>query len=338
MAKNRIVLLIWLFAVVMLHVFGNNFGTMVILIASAAIPVLMIVLSGIAAGRMAVGLLIPDTLAYGEVLNVDVNIKGGRMLLGYVKCEILLINQFTGERHTKEMITDSANVANAGFLFDRKNCGLYSVTIIRLDAVDMFGLHSWRIKHDARSSTLVLPELFDINIEIDQSKASALDSDEYSMNHPGHDPSETFAIREYAPGDPLRSIHWKLSQKTDKLLVRELGMPIINSILLLLEVPTLNEADAGYLNSIAGILFSISHSLVFCNMPHTLGWFDALSKKHEYREITNQRELDAAFAELLANKAENCNEEYSDMLIGSVYSQIIIACPLNNSKFRLLEI
>ncbi len=63
----------------------------------------------------------------------------------------------------------------------------------------------------------------------------SLDSDEFSMVKAGFDPSETFAIREYRPGDRIRQVHWKLSEKFDELMVRDYGLPIQNTILLLLE-------------------------------------------------------------------------------------------------------
>ncbi len=62
-----------------------------------------------------------------------------------------------------------------------------------------------------------------------------MDSDEYSMRKAGYDPSETFAIREYQPGDRIRQIHWKLTEKFDSLMVRDYGLPIQNTVLLLLE-------------------------------------------------------------------------------------------------------
>ncbi|MFQ9125625.1 MAG: DUF58 domain-containing protein [Butyricicoccaceae bacterium] len=37
----------------------------------------------------------------------------------------------------------------------------------------------------------------------------------------GTDATEMFDIRSYAPGDDIRSIHWKLSGKTDELIVRQ---------------------------------------------------------------------------------------------------------------------
>lgn len=42
-----------------------------------------------------------------------------------------------------------------------------------------------------------------------------------SVNRKGSDASEVFDLRTYQPGDDIHTIHWKLSQKTDELLVRE---------------------------------------------------------------------------------------------------------------------
>ena len=41
------------------------------------------------------------------------------------------------------------------------------------------------------------------------------------MSKRGYDATEVFDLREYQPGDSIRSIHWKLSEKFDTVLVRE---------------------------------------------------------------------------------------------------------------------
>lgn len=51
------------------------------------------------------------------------------------------------------------------------------------------------------------------------------DSDTSSPDRRGSDLTEPFRLREYAPGDSLRQIHWKLSSKLDRLVIREPGMP-----------------------------------------------------------------------------------------------------------------
>ena len=54
------------------------------------------------------------------------------------------------------------------------------------------------------------------------------------MTRPGDDPSEPFGLREYQADDRL-SIHWKLSEKTDALMVRQLGLPVDDTLLLVLD-------------------------------------------------------------------------------------------------------
>ena len=48
-----------------------------------------------------------------------------------------------------------------------------------------------------------------------------MESFRYSGSRPGDDPGETFDIREYREGDSIRQIHWKLTGKMDRLIIRE---------------------------------------------------------------------------------------------------------------------
>ena len=42
-----------------------------------------------------------------------------------------------------------------------------------------------------------------------------------------------FELREYAPGDDIRAIHWKLTSKTDDLVIRQASDPSHHTLLLL---------------------------------------------------------------------------------------------------------
>ena len=56
-----------------------------------------------------------------------------------------------------------------------------------------------------------------------------LDSDRFSDEKPGDDPSEIFDIREFKDGDRLNSIHWNLTVKTGKIMVKDFSFPLNNS-------------------------------------------------------------------------------------------------------------
>ena len=74
---------------------------------------------------------------------------------------------------------------------------------------------------------LVLPRISEVPVMVSrQSRDFAGESEEHSKERGGDDPSEVFQIRDYQPGDKLRSIHWKLSAKTGEMMVRERSLPL----------------------------------------------------------------------------------------------------------------
>ena len=60
-----------------------------------------------------------------------------------------------------------------------------------------------------------------------------MESFRYSGARPGDDPGETFDIREYQEGDSIRQIHWKLTGKLDKMMIRQRSFPVDDTILIL---------------------------------------------------------------------------------------------------------
>ena len=48
-----------------------------------------------------------------------------------------------------------------------------------------------------------------------------------------NDQSEMYDVREYIPGDDIRSVHWKLSSKVDQLLLRQASDPTHYHVVLL---------------------------------------------------------------------------------------------------------
>ena len=67
-----------------------------------------------------------------------------------------------------------------------------------------------------------------------------MESFRYSGARPGDDPGETFDIREYQEGDSIRQIHWKLTGKLDKMMIRQRSFPVDDTVLILAE-PFLKE-------------------------------------------------------------------------------------------------
>lgn len=104
-----------------------------------------------------------------------------------------------------------------------------------------FGFLEFRARKQLASEVLVFPKLIDVESLI---RLHGPDLGEREMNSKGAGVS-LFAIRDYQPGDPARSIHWKLSSKGTGIKAREYEREESKTILLILDFACPGEITAG---------------------------------------------------------------------------------------------
>lgn len=166
----------------------------------------------------------------------------------------------------------------------RPTCvGSISMEITRVWCYDMLGLVAlplparyWRALKP--ESLLVLPKLCEMPVTVSrQSRDFAGESEEYSKEKSGDDPSEIFGIRDYQPGDKLRSVHWRLSARTGDLIVREQSLPLGCPVIFFLNLyqPTVRRGKASIKrDSYLQIAASVSHSILQEGCRHYVIWFN----------------------------------------------------------------
>lgn len=169
----------------------------------------------------------------GEELPVTVTVRNSGIfsclrVQAVVHCRDLLTGEET--RSTARFPVSGKSEAQALCDFHPPRCGKLALTLSELRVFDLFGLVGAKKPVELSAPSLVLPDIWPVELSVSERQSPDMDSDEYSMYHPGDDPSETFALREYLSGDRIKNIHWKLSEKTDHLMVRQLGLPVNNSI------------------------------------------------------------------------------------------------------------
>ena len=283
MAVRRIWWCLWVLLAAALHLFGNNAGTFVILTASVAVPVVLAALAYAAAGGVRAAFELPAQCNKGEEMAGVLTVyNDGWLPVSNAFCRVTCENGLTGARLEREvrcavsMKREKAVRITVGSM----HCGRITVSVAGFVVRDIFGLFGRRIAYEAAQSVTVYPNGFAMEVTFAEQINAAMDSDTYSMSRPGHDPSETYAIREYIPGDSIKSIHWKLSQKSEKLLVRELGLPIVSRLLVLLETTMLSDykmISHEEVDIITEAFASLSTALCGMGVRHTLGWKDGQS-------------------------------------------------------------
>ena len=98
---------------------------------------------------------------------------------------------------------------------DTSHSGVTVFNLKRFSTVSMLGLFSLPIKTGDKKSVLILPP------PSKPANTLALQRGSQMRAKPGGGFSEDHDMRMYRHGDPVRSIHWKVSAKFDSLVIRE---------------------------------------------------------------------------------------------------------------------
>ncbi len=180
-------------------------------------------------------------------------------------------------------------------------CGRVDFTVRHIAVCDMLGLFSMPIlKKNAPSGTAsvyVLPDLQCRTIETEDAADLGLDSSTYSTEKPGSDPSEIFQLRDYREGDARHSIHWKLSSRMNRLIVREFGLPLNPSLHFLLELRA--DAEPAAAEYMLGTVLAFSEYLIARSIVHSVSWLGEDTVLHTV-SVTGVDALAAVLHELLA--------------------------------------
>ena len=282
MITRRLIWILWILAALLLWLFENNAATISLLTASAALPAVSILAAVFGQKHVRVSM-------QAEEAALSLRVKG----LGVFCCAagtLFCENRLTAEEAELALLFSprfSGETAKT-IRFDTAHCGTLRMRAA-LAVQDLFGLWKSKPLPCGEAFVTLQPLLFQPVVALAENTAMHADSEQYSQSKPGSDPSETFAIREYVPGDPIRQIHWKLSQKTDTLMLRELGLPVVSQTLLLFR----NLRTEGEIvppeaaNAMAKAFLSVSHALIADGTAHTAafaenGCFTLLQVQNEF--------------------------------------------------------
>ena len=120
---------------------------------------------------------------------------------------------------------------------------------------------------------------------------------QYRSYHPkpGGGFSEIHDLREYRPGDSLHEIHWKLSAKSDKLIVREAEEPDLGLIVLSFDF----SGTRTQLDSTLRQLLWLSGWLIDRGVPHQIDGIEPDSLEPQTKSVKTLDDLKSLLNTLL---------------------------------------
>ena len=278
------ILLVWCFAW-----FGSGVALALALLL-ILVPLCTLPISLYLRKRLRIGVESALSLRKGDEATVTVKLENPTVLAALrVRCDVMAQNQLNRETLKQQILTWAGprKTQKCSLRVSSEYCGRLRVWVPQVILYDCFGLFGVRCKVGAVTHMTVQAETFEPNVVLVPNPSAADDSESYSQERPGSDLTETFQLREYVPGDSPRQIHWKLTNKFDKLIVRDPGLPISKNVLVFWE-RTGETGKPERIDAQAEVVISLCRSLVDMGIQFTVGWNDTdrnLCITHRIREM-----------------------------------------------------
>ncbi len=277
MRKNRVWYGILLGFAVLFFLVSQKAESLVFLGSLVIVPVLSILLEAIAVKNLKGQMQIKEGCLAGQKMKVQINLtRKYRLPLGVIRVKLNLENLMFDETKEEIMKLEPPEKQKMEFSYPilMEDCGSVRITAVQAECYDLLGLVCFKKGIHETREVLVHPAEVHLNLELARRPESKTSGDLYDPYRNGQDVNEMAGLRDYVKGDSLKSIHWKLSEKLDSLVVREFGYPSNYSVLLLYDMmkncdtkPISNKRN----NAVLALTVALSHSMVENNLEHEVG-------------------------------------------------------------------
>ena len=250
------------------------------------IPPVLLLLSLPSMLRMRLRMEVSPTLTRNEDGHLTLHFEGRSLLpLRRVTIWFEVENRFTGEVKKNKYNYQGLTTSRGQVPLPTDFCGQLQCRVTRVECRDLLGLLALRRKCPDPVITTVLPAAIPPDIVPDLD--FALDTAVQLKPKYGGGYSEEHDLREYRPGDTVNSIHWKLSSKTDEVIVREPLISANQDVFLVLG--RIGKEDRGL-----ELLYWLSLELCAREISHTL-------VADKLYDVGNEAETTDALCTILAN-------------------------------------
>lgn len=201
-------------------------------------------------------------------------------------------NQLTGESGESKLTLTARKPAE--LTVPAAHCGRLVCRVEGAACCDLLGLFPLPVRKGPERAVLILP--VHLELEGKEELAAGENAGTVLRPRPGGGPGEDYDLREYRVGDPLRSVHWKLSSKKDELVVRETLEPQQAAIVVTYD----HFGPPEDLDRTFAQLWALSRWLLQQDRPHHIQWASPLTGVAEDRAVDSPNALlaclDGAFS------------------------------------------
>lgn len=151
---------------------------------------------------------------------------------GYVPTGAVQIKGIVnGEKFAANVYLRGKCQGEINFPVDCSKYGIYKIKTDRIVLFDIMRLFHKKLGTGREIQVIVVPKVYPVAAQWEYDRNPyGQDSSRYSEKEPGDDPSQIFDIRDYQEGDRLSRVHWKVSMKLNRLMVKEYSKQLPDSV------------------------------------------------------------------------------------------------------------
>lgn len=173
-----------------------------------------------------------------------------------------------------------------------QRCGCYQVTVCHLEIPDYLRFFSFKKGLSLQKEIIIYPKPAE-DVEFD-SATFGEGFDEYEeTDAKGLVSSNVTDIREYIPGDRLQKIHWKMSAKINKLMVKENEQTSSNQFTILVEL-YLPDASSPVLENSLSNAYGMANELLKAGEMFFFCYYCIHEEDFHRQLIRNKEEFESA--------------------------------------------
>ena len=345
--KNKIKKLILVLAILAVTIFAYISKEGMIVSSLVLLTVLYLVFSKIMVEKGKKNLQVSmETVSADKQNQITVKLKNqGQMPILNISVKVHIKNIITGQKDSENWIVNIGPKGKKEIKFQIKDslCGGILVELKEVEVKDTFGKMSEKIEEDLYDYVYVLPQVRELDITKEEQSHYDMESYKFSPNKKGNDSSETFGINTYQPGNNIKSIHWKLSGKMDDIVIRELGLPVDNKLMIIVDKGILQDEPFGKIEKSQATEFAVSLSYTFLrkNIPHNIGWYNWTKQKFVTFKIEDEEDLWSILPEFLTSpftdKLRPVSEQFIEAQCDKNYSNFAVVSNRDVALERFLE-
>lgn len=289
MLRNWLVYLLGLAGALVFHIYYFGWYSWFVLVLAVALPWFSLLVSLLAMLRTRLRMDAPALLTRNEAAYVTLRAGNGFLPQPLCRFRLTITAVMTGERRSLRQSTQSQGSWYVPL--DTSHAGAYLCQVEKARVYDYLGLFRLPVRAPAPVETVIRP--------VPREPARLPNLRHFLVRQlkpkPGGGFSEEHELRDYRPGDSMREIHWKLSVKTDRTIVREAQEPVRGLTLLTFDL----RGTPGRVDATLEELLWLSQWLLDHDTPHQILWIDPTDCETATAPIDAPADLEALLSRLL---------------------------------------